>query len=544
MNLCLTLGILSFMSCSEDFLNVSPNDQLQTSDSYKTPKQAEQALYGIYSDLRFISNDEFLMLSEVRSDNAWSNPQPDGLREYSEIGTFRAGSEITTFNIVWNEWYKVILDANTAIEKIPTIAFTTQSTKDQFMGEAYFLRGWAYFELTRLFGNIPIIDRPMISDEVKTVKQSTAVDVYNNIILPDMAKAEALLPLTLTLKTAEGASASGLGRADKIATKAMLGRIYMTMAGFPVNSATAQDSAEVKLKAVLDFSVANANKFWATDSTAWKKQWISENNNLYSIFAIQHRSGGTGNATTFNMSPALPLSYTSQRIFGNQIYVEKSLMYEMSKLNAAGKPDSRVYNTTILTGYAAETNYVAYTNLFQSLTLTDGTVVANVYSNTMFYKYTNSLRKRAALGYTVNIETAMKDYNDWPVNYPVIRLEDVQLMYAEVLLNKRSDVAGALAIVNKIRTRAGATPVTVTDVPSVLLAVKNERRIELCGEGVRWFDLVRWNEWKKAIENKFDRYPSTNVDKANIKAGRYLCPIPYTQMIIEPGLYTQNPDYN
>jgi len=305
MNLCLTLGILSFTSCSEDFLNVSPNDQLQTTDSYKTPKQAEQALYGIYSDLRFISNDEFLMLSEVRSDNAWSNPQPDGLREYSEIGTFRAGSEITTFNIVWNEWYKVILDANTAIEKIPTITFTTQSTKDQFMGEAYFLRGWAYFELTRLFGNIPIIDRPMLSEEVKTIKQSTSADVYKNIILPDMAKAEAMLPITSALKTSEGASASGFGRADQIAAKAMLGRIYMTMAGFPTNDATAQDKAEIKLNEVLKFATDN-NKYWATDSTEWKKQWISENNNKYSIFAIQHRSGGTGNATIFNMSPAIP----------------------------------------------------------------------------------------------------------------------------------------------------------------------------------------------------------------------------------------------
>lgn len=545
MYLCLTLGILSNSSCSSDFLNVSPNDKLQSSDTYKTPKQAEQGLYGIYSDLRFISNDEYMLLSEVRSDNVWSNPQPDGLREYSEIGTFRAGSEITTFNTVWNEWYKVILDANTAIAKIPTITFLTATTKDQFLGEAYFLRGWAYFELTRMFGNIPIIDKTMTAAEVKTVKQSTAADVYKNIILPDMTKAESLLPLTSALKTSEGVSASGYGRADKIAAKSMLGRIYMTMAGYPINNATAQDSAEVKLKYVVDFSVANSNKFWATDSTEWKKQWISENNNKYSIFAIQHRSGGTGNPVTFNMSPALPLSYTTMRIFGNQIYVEKSLMYELSKLNASGKPDARVYNTTILTGYDAEKNYVAYSNLFQSLTLSNGTVVPNVYSNTMFYKYTNSLRKRAALGYTTNIETAMKDYNDWPVNFSVIRLEDIQLMYAEILLNKYNNVSGAIAIVNKIRTRAGATLASTTlSAADALLAVKNERRVELCGEGVRWFDLVRWGEWKKAIEDKFDRYPNTNVDKANIKPGRYLCPIPYNQMIIEPGLYVQNPDYN
>jgi hypothetical protein len=541
----MTVAVIFTASCSSDFLNVSPNDQLQKNNTYKTPAQAEQAIVGIYSNLRYLANDEYLYLSEVRSDNAWVNPNTDGLREYSEIGTFRAGSDIVTFNSVWNEWYKVILDANTAIAKIPDITFTTQSTKDQFLGEAYFLRGWAYFELARLFGNIPIIDKPMSTDQVKTIKQSPAIDVYKNIVIPDMSKAEAMLPISSAMKTSIGASATVYGRADKIAAKAMLGRIYMTMAGFPINDPVAQDSAEVKLKGVMDFSIANSNKYWAPDSTAWKKQWISENNNLYSIFAIQYRSGGTGNTAIFDFSPALPPTYTTMRIYGNQIYIDKALMYKMSLLNSNGKPDSRVYNTTILTGYAAETNWPAYSNLTQSLTLPDGTVVDNILTNSMFYKYMNSIQKRAALGYPANIETSMKDYNDWPVNYPVIRLEDVELMYAEVLLNKHSDVAGAIDIVNKIRTRAGADAVSNSlSVSDALLAVKNERQIEFCGEGVRWFDLVRWNDWKKAISDKFDNSGSTFVDKSNIKDGRYLYPIPQTQMQVEPGLYIQNPDYN
>ncbi|MDD4970636.1 MAG: RagB/SusD family nutrient uptake outer membrane protein [Paludibacter sp.] len=543
--LCITVSVIFIASCSNDFLSVSPNDQLQTADSYQTPKQAEQSITGIYSNLRFLANDEYLYLSEVRSDNAWSNPKTDGLREYSEIATFRAGSDITTFNLVWSEWYKVILDANTAITKIPGITFTTQNTKDQFLGEAYFLRGWAYFELARLFGNVPIIDKPMSVEEVKTIKQSPAIDVYKNMVIPDLSKAESMLPVSSAMITTEGASATVYGRADKIAAKAMLGRIYMTMAGFPINDPASLDSAEIKLKGVIDFSIANSNKYWAADSTEWKKQWISENNNKYSIFAIQYRSGGTGNTSIFNASPALPPTYTAQRIFGNQIYIDKALMYQLSRLNSKGKPDARVYNNTVLTGFAGEKNWPAYSNLLLSVTLPDGTVVNNVFSNSMFYKYTNSIRKRAALGYTANIEAAMKDYNDWPVNYPVIRLEDVQLMYAEVLLNKRSDITGAIDIINKIRARAGADLVSNSlSVSDALLAVKAERRIELCGEGVRWFDLVRWNDWKKAISDKFDSYNTTDVDKSNIKNGNYLYPIPQTQMQVQPGLYVQNPDYN
>jgi len=536
-------SIVALASCS-DYLQVSPSNQLQASTFYNTPKQAEQGLYGIYADLRYVANDEFLYMSECRSDNAWVNPATDGLREYSEIGTFRVGYDITTLNGAWSEWYKVILDANTAIQTIPAIAFTDQTLKNQFLGEAYFLRGWAYFELVRLFGNVPIIDKVTTASEAAAIPQSSGVDILNKIILPDMRQAESLLPLAANMKTSAAASATSYGRADKMAAKAMLGRVYMTMAGFPYNVTTATDSAEVKLKGVLDFSTANSNKYWAPDSTAWKKQWISENNNLYSIFAIQYRSGGTGNTAIFDFSPALPTSYTTIRIFGNQIYVEKSLMYEFAKTQAVtGKPDSRGYNNSILTGYAAETNWPVYSNTIVPMTEPSGTD-SLVYNSTMFYKYFNSLRKRTALGYTANIETALKDYNDWPVNLPILRLEDMQLLYAEILLNKYSNVSGALGYVNKIRQRAGCDQYATTlTVAQAMAAVKKERRIELMGEGVRWFDMIRYGEWKSGTLAKFKRYNYYKVDAANVKDGRYLYPIPQSQMLVVPGLYIQNTGY-
>ena len=63
------------------------------------------------------------------------------------------------FNTVWNRWYKLIYDANIALTKIPSCDFGNRdSYKNQLLGEVYFLRGWAYFELARLFANIPIID--------------------------------------------------------------------------------------------------------------------------------------------------------------------------------------------------------------------------------------------------------------------------------------------------------------------------------------------------------------------------------------------------
>lgn len=542
------ITILAFSMClvllsgCNDYLTVAPNDQPEAKNIYKSPKQAEQGILGVYSGLRQLSNDLYFYMSECRSDNAWVLPVTDGFREYSEIGTFRATYELSTFNATWNNLYAVIYDANVALTKIPDIEFTNDILKNQLIGEAYFLRGWAYFELVRLFGNVPVIDRPMSPAEVNQVRQSTAQEVYNKIVVPDLIAAETKLPLNKDMLTANLQSASAQGRADKIATKAMLGRVYMTMAGFPLNDPQAQNLAETKLKEVMDFATQN-NKYWAADATEWQKQWMSEYNNKYSIFAIQYRTGGTGNPAIFNFSPALPPSYTTMRIFGNSIFVEKSLMYEFSKIQNNGKQDARGIGTTVLNGFDAEPNFPAYSNIIDKVNI-EGVGQVDVYTQSMMYKYTNSLRKRASLGYPISFETQMKDAYDWPVNYPVIRLEDVQLMYAEILLNKKQDISGAMAIVNKIRNRAECDPAIATSVAEAMKAVKKERQIEFCGEGIRWFDMVRWGEWEKNVTDKFNRYNNpVGTEMSNIKPGRYLYPIPKNSIITVPGLYTQNPDY-
>ncbi len=539
--------LFALASCN-DYLDTPPVNSLTSDGFYQTAAQCEQGVLGVYADLRYIANDEYLYLSECRSDNAWVEPLTNGLREYSELGTFRAATDLETFNDVWNEWYKVIYDANVAIAKIPKCDFGKNTAiQNQFLGEVYFLRGWAYFELSRLYGNIPIIDTPMSPSEVDNVSQSTAKEVLDKMVIPDLTKAISNLPVGTSMKDNVGTSIAKKGRADKIAAQSMLARVYMTMSGYPFNDTSAQALAETQLKSVIDYSESNNNKYWAPDSTELRKQWMPTDDyyNKYTIFAIQYRSGGTGNTAIFDFSPALPTSYTTIRIFGNSIFVEKTLMHEFDRVfTSTGKKlrDARGLNYGILTGYDAETNYPKYTNATETLTLEDGSTT-NVFVNSMFYKFFPTKRKIAALGMSLDIESSMKDYNDWPVNYPILRYEDVLLMYAEVLASK-NDISGAMNIVNKIRLRAGCDPETATTGAQALKYVKNERRIELMGEGIRWFDLIRWGEWKSSIVSMFNRYNNPEgTDIGNVKDGRYLCPIPLSQMQARPGLYTQNADY-
>jgi len=219
-------------------------------------------------------------------------------------------------------------------------------------------------------------------------------------------------------------------------------------------------------------------------------------------------------------------------------------MYEFDKeytVSGETHRDARGYGYSLLDGYEAEPNYPAYSQIIDQLELPDGSEV-DVFTRSMFYKFLPTKRKIEALEMSLDVESSMLDYNDWPVNLPVIRYEDILLMYAEILSTK--DVAGAMNIVNKIRERAGCSPETTTSATVAMDFIKRERRVELMGEGVRWFDLVRWNEWQSAITEKFDRYNNPDgTDVADVKSGRYLYPIPLEQINVKPGFYTQNEGY-
>lgn len=110
-----------------------------------------------------------------------------------------------------------------------------------------------------------------------------------------------------------------------------------------------------------------------------------------------------------------------------------------------------------------------------------------------------SKRKIAELGMSLTPEVTMKDDNDWPVNLPILRLEDMMLMYAELLVEE-GKIMEAVAYVNDIRKRAYCDEVNTVSAADALKLIKRERRIELMGEGVRWFDLVRWGNGKRKFK--------------------------------------------
>ena len=536
----LYIGMLLFAATScESYLDQPPVDLLSSNGFYQTTAQANQGVLGVYSDLRYATDQTYYHMSEVRSDNAWVNPEPNGQRDYSDIGCFRAGAENTMYENAWSMWYKVIYDANVAIQKIDGASFDNADVQAQLLNEAHFLRGYAYFELARLFGNVPMVTEPSSPSVVNGLAQSDARTIIDKVVIPDL-QAALNLPERGKVLGATGKAVPEQGRADKTAAAAMLARVYMTLAGYPFNDASATAQAKTYLNQVL----AKKTDYWAPNITEWRKQWTPDYNNKYSVFAIQYRTGGTGNTGIFNIVKSMPPSYTAGvgvRLFGNDIFVEKTLRYEFDRVYSGGNKDLRGEGWSLLDGYAAETNTPAYSNSKEKIAWIAGSE-DSVYTASMFYKPIPSKPKMDELGLTMDY-ASLKDYNDWPCNFPVIRIEDMMLLNAEIMCAE-NQISDAIAVVNEIRQRAGCDAVSASTAAEALELVKRERRIELMGEGVRWFDQVRYGTWKQDILDMFARYNNPNgTSPSNVADGRYLYPIPQNQMAITPGLYKQNTGY-
>lgn len=529
------------VSC-DDFLNEPPADRLPSESFYRTLTQADQGVNGIYADLRFIPDYEYGLMAETRSDNTWVNPTPNGQRDYSDIGTFRAGPSIKTFENVWCAWYKVIYDANVALAALEDDRCALEAEcRLTLEAEARFLRGWAYFELVRLFGDVPVSLTPLSPAEAASVPRSEAVSVLEGVVLPDLIFAQAMP------ERGEGANGVGTGcggRADRVAAQAMLARVYVTMLGFPFHDESKRPLAIKTLDDVLSLQT----DYFAPTINEWRSIWMPEGcPSPYVIFSIQYRSGGFGNPYIFNIVKNVPQSYVGGVLLrkggyfqNNDIFVEKTLRHELARPHSSGEADGRGEGWSVLDGYGAEPGVAAYPTEYESVEVNG--LSLSVAVNSMIYKPLPSAAKCQALGREFDYSQLL-DQEDWPVAFPVLRIEDMMLLRAE-LFAEAGNVAEALSLVNAIRLRAGCDAAVASTPAEALLAVERERRLEFLGEGVRWFDEVRRGTWRQDILSLLSRYHEpSGTSTSFVSEGRHLFPIPQNQMSVSSGLYAQNPGY-
>ncbi len=213
---------LSMVSCKKNFLDETVYSNISTTNFWKNSDDAKAGLYAAYTlSISFGPRDcrNFFMLTDVPTDDMddeYSNTED----ERRQIQNFNFNPTNSYFNNSWVSLYKTIAQANAVIENVPNIATMSANDKGVVVGEAKFLRALQYFYLVQLWGKVPLD-----TIEVKSIKQTempkASVSEVYDLIVRDLNYAE----------TNCSDAPLAAGRATKWAAKALLAKVYLTLAG-------------------------------------------------------------------------------------------------------------------------------------------------------------------------------------------------------------------------------------------------------------------------------------------------------------------------
>src|SRR5687768_4596328 len=213
-----------FTGCQqEEFLTIVPETALSSATFFTKEADFQQAVNGAYVPLRAIVNDRAWLLGEMHSDNTYyaRNILFGATEQQEDIADFAipVANGVTANVHVLNQYrldYQIIARTNQVLALIDKIDFT-EASKNNLKGQAYFLRAFAYFELARYFGKVPLHLEPVQDRETAVLPLSSEEEIYIQII-KDAEQAIALLPLK---------SAQEAGRATSGAAKTLLANVYM-----------------------------------------------------------------------------------------------------------------------------------------------------------------------------------------------------------------------------------------------------------------------------------------------------------------------------
>ena len=479
---------LTLLSCNK-LIDITPVENNTSNKFYSNEIEVKQATMGIYARLgrngtnTDFATDYFWLASENRSDLLYIASETSAQNDQLDFRKYLTTPTSGTVSAIFARLYQLIKEANNVLY------FTPEDQYTRYRAEARFLRAYAYSELARSFGPVALITKPLENNEAVSLPRSPLTDVYAQVI-DDLQYAAANLDKVYT-----GADA---GRIGSLAANALLGQVYMTMAGYPLNDATAYAKAETVFGNIINdvktrFAPVYANLFTLA------------NENKYDLFSIQFASGGlnigsslaaygTNSASSGTAFPEW--MYSSYSLQGQDMRVDSLLVNDMK-----ASKDLR-FAASIDTGYWNGLSTVPTRTL----------VLKNI--------ITKFLEKD-------NTNTNIKAWNDQPRNFPILRDADVYLLYAEALI-ANGKAATAKQYVDAIRTRAG---LPVLAAAPTLNDIKRERKYEFIGEGKRYFDLVRWGETEAVNTlSDFAKYYHSKLNGQLPTKKDLLLPIPQNEM--------------
>lgn len=441
--LLLIVPVLIFASC-EGFLEEDPKDRVAQSNFYLNAQDAESAVNSIYAYLGSYStgstagiyHSTFWITVGLASDEMDNNQL--GTFWNDELGTFSHNAENPNMQEIWQMHYKTIYLANIAIERIPSITMD-ETSKSRLVNEAKFLRGLLYFNLVRMYGQIPLLlneENPLYPEV------SEPNEIYAQII-QDLIDAENL-PEKGSIEN---------GRATKGAVKSLLAKVYLTM--------EEHENAAAKALEVIN---SGTYELWEDFSEVFK---LSSRNGKEAVFSIGF--GDADGAISFWEAGQFNVRLLPAQLSRSRAAVSNTHGWQI--------PTIDLYNA-----FTANDQRRAVTFMTE-IEADNGDVVT--LDRPHIQKYWDSEADPTAGGSS----------ND----FPVIRYAEVLLIYAEAQA-ALGDLISANQYLNRVRTRAGLGEANYTNKEELEAAILLERRKEFVAEGHRWFDLVRVGKLEEEVE--------------------------------------------
>lgn len=218
-NIILMSLALGLTSCGESFFELYPNDQVITDEVYKSQNDFELAVNGCYSKLQTQMNF-FIEMCEYRSDNLYLNAPTAGTQDRYDIDQFQEKSTNGILDDMWANFNNGVYRCNLVLDRIDGAEFD-EAKKNQYKGEAMFIRSLTYFNMYRAWGCVPITRKVVSVSESLGIGRATQEEMYD-IIVGDLEEIvnNRLLP--------ESYSGNDLGRVTLGAAKALLAKAYLT----------------------------------------------------------------------------------------------------------------------------------------------------------------------------------------------------------------------------------------------------------------------------------------------------------------------------
>ncbi|MBN1116711.1 MAG: RagB/SusD family nutrient uptake outer membrane protein [Bacteroidales bacterium] len=499
------LIVFAFISCNENkFLEEQTFGLISPADYFKTDEDLEKTVTALYPYTNQLYRETSTISGVMGGDDVTSWPTKN---LWLEADVFATSDENSHYANVWGVCYRMIKQGNTIVELIDNFTEPAddperlQGQKDLALGQAYFIRALAYFNLVRLWGEVPLVTAIDVNFDLEPAPS----EVIFNFIVEDLKKAEVLLPVNF--KRAKYATDTEKGtyyaRPTSGSAKSLLASVYLTMAGYPVNDASYYALAAEKAKEVIDNEAKYGYELLPIDQL-WK---YANNLNNETVFGCYYNLA-IGDSHNYTMMA--PLAHRPGDFGGwDDLFAELTFFKEFPE---GPRKDETFFTEGRL---HPEDPLITWEN-FQL--------------KRPYYK-----KWLDVPGYDQN---NLSENVGWKSDRTsmVIRYAEVLLTYAEAQAMSGGPNADAYEAINRVRRRAGLDDLqSGLSAEAFAHAVVDERKWEFAGAepNARWFDMLRTQTIESATAK---RDPNEyNLAQDPTEANYYL-PIPLGDALLNNNL--------